>query len=520
MVTLELIQQGFSWATCQLDTITLSINAAETSDIMRRVMSSPGLSLDDIAELVQSENTFFSLIARSENETLVACDRIRSMPLFYRATPNKVWIGNNLKVSGDLETLDTAVIAEFKASGFVTQSMTVLRDTKQVQAGEIIRIDHRNGNKIFAETYTRLNYQTSEQKTHDSLTTVTNLVCADLIEFARGRQIVLPLSGGSDSRLLLISLHEAGYKNILAFTYGMHGNPESEISRKIAESLDVKWVFYAHDPKRLTHLWNHPQRLSYEKFSFNGVSLPHYQDFFAIWELKEAGHIDDDAIFVPGHSADFNAGSHLPDFIFENTMIDRSKLFKHLCEKHFMLSGDVPLQAAKSVNDILGADDQISPVNAAEILDNFNMRERQAKFIVNSCRVYEHFGHEWWMPFWDKRFVAYWCALPLSERQRRSWYVEYIAKRSEAIGMEPVYRGRTASASIRTIKKLVYYILGDKRATRIAQKIRIKNHILNPYIFFNKNTVDDLVSSGSDTNGIFTADIAKNLEIVAGHNAI
>ena len=40
----------------------------------------------------------------------------------------------------------------------------------------------------------------------------------------------------------------------------------------------------------------------------------------------------------------------------------------------------------------------------------------QSKFIANSCRVYEFWGYEWRMPFWDIEFINFWNDLPLQLR--------------------------------------------------------------------------------------------------------
>ena len=49
----------------------------------------------------------------------------------------------------------------------------------------------------------------------------------------------------------------------------------------------------------------------YYKFASNHISVFGTQDYFAVKYLHDNKIINDDAIFVPGHSGDFLGGSHL-----------------------------------------------------------------------------------------------------------------------------------------------------------------------------------------------------------------
>ena len=58
--------------------------------------------------------------------------------------------------------------------------------------------------------------------------------------------------------------------------------------------------------------------------------------------------------------------------------------------------------------------DEISnPAELADAFEAWEWQERQAKFIVNSVRVYDFWGHDWWMPLWDAGFMRFWQGVPL-----------------------------------------------------------------------------------------------------------
>lgn len=63
-----------------------------------------------------------------------------------------------------------------------------------------------------------------------------------LVGFLNGRQDVLPLSGGHDTRLIaycLKNLPGGGDDNIITYSYGKVNNEEYALSEKVAEALGI-----------------------------------------------------------------------------------------------------------------------------------------------------------------------------------------------------------------------------------------------------------------------------------------
>jgi len=69
--------------------------------------------------------------------------------------------------------------------------------------------------------------------------------------------------------------------------------------------------------------------------------------------------------------------------------------------------------------------DNESCANAVEL---FDFSERQAKFIVNSVRVYEFFGFEWRIPMWDAELIDFFLQVPISHRLNQFLYKSYARK--------------------------------------------------------------------------------------------
>ena len=63
-----------------------------------------------------------------------------------------------------------------------------------------------------------------------------------------------------------------------------------------------------------------------------------------------------------------------------------------------------------------------SALQAYDMVKDFCYEERQAKLIANSVRVYEYFGYDWYMPFWDSGVVEAWHITSKEQADRRGIY--------------------------------------------------------------------------------------------------
>jgi len=253
-----------------------------------------------------------------------------------------------------------------------------------------------------------------------------------LIQVANGRTIIVPLSGGCDSRLIVLMLKRLGYKNIITFSYGRVGNKESVISKKIAKILGFKWEFieYRND---LWHQWYlSAEYKKYACFAGGSTSLPHIQDWPAVWQLNINKRIPKDSIFAPGHSADLPAGSrsaYVPE-LYNNQNVDVMKVNNGILKYHYSLfkwmksKEEQELLYRDRIKRTLGNLEEFP--DCASAFESWDTSERQAKFIVNSLRVYEFWGYDWWMPFWDYEYMQFWSKVALAFRINQFLYMHFV----------------------------------------------------------------------------------------------
>jgi len=377
---------------------------------------------------------FFAIIIKKDDQLYAAVDHIRSHPLFFAKdefnfyiSDSAEWVRNQVK---DLE-MDPIAKEEFQLAGYVTGNDTLYPNVKQLQAGEFL-VFKNNGYEI-KEYYSfdHLEPKYYDQKDlKDQLEDAADKAIMNLINYAKGRQIVVPLSGGYDSRLIVTLLKKFKYNNIITFTYGVNGSKEATYSKLVADSLGLDWYFIEYSES----IWNEwaqdEDNIEYQSYCSNLSSIPHLQDCIAVKKLKNKGILNDNAIFVPGHSGDMLAGSHIPDYIHENykKIYSKDNLIKHLFEKHYSLKKKSDIQAGeymKKISEIIGSKDYYDAYEFSNQCEKFNWKNRQSKFICNSVRLYEFYNYSWWMPLWDKEMVKFFEELPLELRNHK-WYVSYV----------------------------------------------------------------------------------------------
>ena len=372
----------------------------------------------------------FSIIINSEIYDILIVDRLRSYPLFYKKEDNKVGYSDKIGDFLDESTfLDEEAIKLFKASGFFVNTRTFINDVRQIEAGTYI-IYNKKDNSYKEKTY--YSYKKLGSKTFplEKLDIVYNNSIKRLIEKANGRTIVVPLSAGEDSRLIIKKLREFNYENVLCYTYGTKGNKEALISKKIAEKYKYNWCFVEYKKSMWKDLFNSDELLEFTKYSLDKGGLPHLLDFMAVREMLKEGKVRTDSLFCPGHSGDFVAGTHIPNTIYENERYNKSDLFKYLISKHYYLNNvSNPIELKREMEKTFNIEtESFSPEKYAELIEYWDWKERQSKFIVNSVRVYEYYGLDWDIPLWDFEIMDTWNRTCYKHKIERNYYLTYSAK--------------------------------------------------------------------------------------------
>lgn len=401
-----------------------------------------GNNVEKAISLVRDLDGFFSVIIVMDNGIFAAVDHLRSMPLFYKKT------GKSFVVSDFLDDklikknqLNNDAIHQFESTLFVVGNKTLLKDVFQICSGSYVFINKCGVEK--QKEYWTYHYEIKNEISDSNLAKkIIKSAYEDtfkrMIKFLAGSKAVIPLSGGHDSRLIIYYLKKLGYKNIITYTYGIKGNEESKVAKKVAEVLDVPHYFVEYKRSKTVRFYKDLFK-EFAYFCGNCVSVPHIQEFYAVKWLLNNNIIDKQSIIIPGFTGDFLTGAHLIPSHIESYEYTKKQLIEDIFFKFYNESksiwGNIKIEERQKLNSSIISCEYINALpecfpsfKAAEVFERFNLMERQAKFIQNAVRTYEFWGIKWATPLFEKEQFNVWMKISNKLRFNRNLFFEFEKK--------------------------------------------------------------------------------------------
>ena len=391
----------------------------------------------------------------------ITVDRVRSVPVFYSLR------GDRLTISDDpIEMLDAAQPAEVDRQaaaqmldmGFCIGSKTLIAGIDQVPAGCAVTFGPSGIvssaptlSSQFSGECDRWDAPKQRGDSLDEFDHVNFVVFSRLAQLLGDRPALVPLSGGMDSRLVACWLKKMGVRRVVTFTYGTESDPETQESQRVADALGLEWRFFPYTEVG----WQTVARSeAFQKFLRFGGSLsaiPHVQDFPALAQLAKDSTLAN-AVVVPGHSGDFVAGSHLEEHLLARPSTSSRRVEQALRRRHGSVTPPSIVERTTSVSTReirrgISVPPTLPSRDAVALLDDWDLAERQAKFVVNSVRAYESHGFSWWLPQWDHEYVDFFRTLPLDDRRECSLYSDYCSELFDAHGVSNRVTPRSSFAS-------------------------------------------------------------------------
>jgi asparagine synthase (glutamine-hydrolysing) len=389
------------------------------------------------SEVLSGLNGNFATVAENVQGIHLAVDTVRSIPLFYRTDDGKVTVSDDARLlySGG-RTTDERSAVEYATAAYVTGPHTLFTEVSGLQSGECVSwlsSDSRPGNHRYYRYACTYDAEESVEDLSDEFDEVLIRAFSRIIVTLDGRQAVIPLSGGLDSRLVASMLKRCGYDNVLCFAYGVPGNPELARSRASAEALGYPWLHMPYPRNMWRKTLDSAEMHRYWSFASNGVSLPHCSDWPAVKALGDHPDVSGEAVFVPGHTGDFITGGHLNN-VFDPVLHEDPRDFNSaMVKKHYSLWDDltaldgVRTAVGHRIDEALAGFQQESDEDLARMYEYWEWQERQAKLIINSVRAYEFFGYSWRIPLWDFDIMGFWGRVPLSLKMDKYLYRRYLS---------------------------------------------------------------------------------------------
>jgi len=451
------IDQKFKWVESQVNNITLAsvgiikIDGQNFSgtNANKKLVNYLGLekksfsesSISKISKKIKDMQGNFAIIVAAIDFIFAATDKKRSYPVFYSNVDNNIIFSNNaswLKETMINLQVNKSALLIYKMSGYTLGGETIYQDLFQLQAGQCSFLSQKN-NKVKTVNY--FQYfpneidDKPEQDKIEELHEITKMTFNDMINTLDGRPVVIPLSGGYDSRLILTLLKEFKYDNFITFTYGLKNDWQVRRARFITEKLNVPWHFLYYEPKLMRKYFHTDDRKKYFQFGSGFCSTPTLQTYYSILELNSRKLLPNDAIMINGQSGDFTSGGHIPDFLQNHDdSVSSSRLIDAIINKHFSLWTDLKIDSnIKSVSDRLMRDLNLSSKNIslevfASSFELFEFLERQSKHVIGGQRAYDWFGFDWRLPFWSDELMEYWLKIHWTVKFQQKLFLQYLKR--------------------------------------------------------------------------------------------
>lgn len=384
---------------------------------------------DTIAILLQKlkeANGMFAVVKDWGHRVAMAVDRVRSVPLFFSSGGPLAISDTPYAVAPLPAQRDLASLCWYRASGAVLPGQTLDRRLRQVPAGVLLEVETSTSRLSSIRRYCSFLCREEEASTAttDDLSTAVEHAFANLDSSVAGHPLVVPLSGGYDSRLIACLLKEHGHNNVICFNVGTPGSHEHQTAERVATRLGYEYHFV--DVSK--HEVFSPDVLRSEDFRRYSLYLGGYTNFEWLFEYVAMRHllrqqvVGVDAIVVPGHSGDFLAGSHLAKGGVDNRCSAR-QLALDMAYRSF--EGRSNRKVLRQLH-CLFAQKISEGYMPASVYEDFIMSHRQAHQIVNSSRVYNYLGMQTRLPLWDDELIQFFRCLDQGQRKHCQLYLEYV----------------------------------------------------------------------------------------------
>lgn len=370
---------------------------------------------ESFAKLLRRDcNGLFAVVIDTPSFKALAVDNSRIYPLFYSA---KGAVSDSAyALAGKCRSLNSHALTFYNAAGMTPERETLLCEVRQVAAASYVVLCDCGVCRVKYYSYL-VDKGRCRLKGLTELDGVMNAAFKRAFDSVGGRQIIVPLSGGYDSRLVVCMLKRLGYANVVCFTVGNDKSYEVRIASEVCRTLGFKHLVIdagAAVSEGLNLADEHFK--GYCRHMGNFVNFSYVFEYVALKRLKELNVVEPDAVFVPGHSGDFYGGG----YVLKSGVTERSTP-KQITKA--ILYDIIEYNFTRGMREIVS--NMVAPQHEPHsVVQEFVKSHTLAMCINNSARVYGYFGHEVRLPFWDMEVLNFFRDIhPLQLTSDRIYYL-------------------------------------------------------------------------------------------------
>ncbi|REE81987.1 asparagine synthase [Lutibacter oceani] len=326
------------------------------------------------------------------------------------------------KVEGSHE-LNLEAICVFSAIGFFLDTDTYWRDEITLAPGTKYVLD-KDSYLLESKKWFQWHYSPRAISFEDALREFTKLLETIIEEQTVGKKVILPLSGGLDSRTQAVALRE--HPQVKSYSYAFEGGyAEDKIGKKIAEKCDFPFQSFS---VKKGYLWSCIEELAVINTCYSEFTHPRQMAF--IDEFKDLGNI-------------FSLG-HMGDLMFDSFGLDQLSFDEEVQVIIKMLLKKGGLELATSLWNSWGLEgifENYFESRIRDLLKGFKIENTNAKLRAfktqysvvswssNNLAVFEKVLPIT-LPYYDNRMCEFICTIPEEYLANRQLQIAYIQQKA------------------------------------------------------------------------------------------
>nr|WP_321233407.1 asparagine synthase-related protein [uncultured Psychroserpens sp.] len=333
-------------------------------------------------------------------------------------------------LKGEPKSLDLRAICVFVATGFFLDDDTYWKHKKILRPGTKNELDV-DGNLISSSKVFEWFYDPNESLSFDETVDAFGELFEDIIEKQVGdNQVVLPLSGGLDSRTQAVAL-KALRKNVSSYSYSFKdGYPEGKIGRTIAKRCGFKFQEFLIQP---SYLWPNIERLAkinncYSEFTHprQMAIIDHYSQMGDVFNLGHWGDVLFNDMGVP----DDLGFMQQVEILYKKIVKPSGEILAEKLWKDYGFEGDFKPYLQERITSLH---------KEIDIQGSANARIRAFKSIYWAPRwtsinlsVFSEIKPIT-VPYYDDEMCKFICKIPEAYLAQRAIQIEYIKRKNPAL---------------------------------------------------------------------------------------
>lgn len=368
---------------------------------------------------IQDLNGVFAVIIKSEGNVFAAVDRYGVFRLFYCLTNKDLYIGDNaarIVESAGLTLINPEAERDWVYAGFAVMNETLIKGLMSLNASKFLSYYSRFGllNIRRYHIFQQIPCNESYSELKSRLQIIFNETTKRLISSLGGKKALVPLSGGVDSRFIVMMLKEAGYNNVLCFTYGNRSGKEEVIARMTADAYGFDHIYIPYKCHEWRGLFRCKDNLEYIDFASQYKAVPHFSDLFAARYLSKKLN-PSECLIIPGQ-----IGTIAESYMKNGAKYTRDEFLMHLISKFFFYYGsnDAGVKAflKERLKDYFITGYEADALNAQEVFDNAAYDTYRSGHVLMALKPYEFYGFDFRLPMMDNELVDFFKEVPLTAK--------------------------------------------------------------------------------------------------------